>query len=57
MNKFKVGDWVWCDGYKGVIIYFFHDMFFEVDWGSYSTFIGSSDAKPIRREYAILGEI
>lgn len=56
MSEYKVGDKVWCGGYKGVIIYYFHNGFFEVDWIKFSTFVGSSDVKPIKTCYATFGK-
>lgn len=47
--KYKIGDRVWCQGYKGVITYYFGIELIEVNWGLYTTLVGSSDIKPIVR--------
>jgi len=46
-HKYKVGDRVYSDGYKGVITYYFGVNLIEVDWGGFTTNVGSSDVKPI----------
>lgn len=56
MSEFKVGDKVWCQGYKGVIAYYFSINLIEVDWSLFTTLVGSEDIKTIIKCYAILGE-
>lgn len=47
--KYKVGDRVWCQGYKGVITDYFSFELIEVNWGRFTTLVGGSDIKPLVR--------
>lgn len=62
MNKFKVGDVVWWYGHKVKIVktigrhYAYGGEIFLVSFGFIASTAKNIELKPIKREYAILGD-